>query len=113
MSRQQVQASSRSVSEFMRRVRRRGTAPEMALRRELYRVGVRFRLQAEGLPGRPDIVLPRSKIAVFLDGCFWHGCPEHFVKPRANRVFWLAKIHGNRKRDRRADIELIGLGWKP
>ena len=96
----------------MRRVRRRDTAPEVALRSALHRAGVRFRLDASALPGRPDIVLVRARVAVFVDGCFWHGCPEHFVPPKANRGFWAEKIRTNQERDRRSDIALADAGWR-
>ncbi|MCE9635630.1 MAG: very short patch repair endonuclease [Planctomycetes bacterium] len=95
----------------MRRVRREDTAPEVALRRALHRAGVRFRLHAAGLPGRPDIVLVKARVAVFVDGCFWHGCPEHFVQPKTNSTFWLEKVQTNQERDRRVDGVLRAAGW--
>lgn len=95
----------------MSRMRRRDTAPEVALRRELHRLGLRFRLQDAALPGRPDVVLTRARIAVFVDGCFWHGCPQHGVTPKANRAFWAEKIAGNQARDRDRDARLTRLGW--
>ena len=91
----------------------RDTAPEVAVRRELHRHGVRFRLHRGDLPGRPDIVLVRVRVAVFIDGCFWHGCPEHFTVPRANREWWLEKIAANRRRDERTAQELRDMGWEP
>ena len=90
----------------------RDTEPETALRRELHRRGVRFRAHRRDLPGCPDIVLVRVKVAVFVDGCFWHGCPEHFVIPKANRQWWLDKIASNRRRDARNDMMLREIGWK-
>jgi DNA mismatch endonuclease, patch repair protein len=95
----------------MSRMRRRDTGPELALRRALHRRGIRFRVHAANLPGRPDIVLVRLRLAVFVDGCFWHGCTEHGVTPRANRSFWAEKIAGNQLRDRRNDAALKDLGW--
>lgn len=97
----------------MRRLRRRDTKPEIALRQELHRRGLRFRLQDPSLPGRPDIVLTRARIAVFVDGCFWHGCPDHAVTPKANRAFWIEKIATNQARDQRTDALLIERGWTP
>jgi DNA mismatch endonuclease (patch repair protein) len=97
----------------MSRMRRRDTGPELALRRALHRRGIRFRVHAANLPGRPDIVLVRPRLAIFVDGCFWHGCAEHGVTPRANRSFWAEKIAGNQLRDRRNDQALIKLGWSP
>ena len=65
------------------------------------------------LPGRPDFIFPRGKMAVFVDGCFWHQCPEHGVMPKANREWWRAKLEGNTERDRRKDRALLELGWLP
>src|SRR5262245_36425540 len=104
-------ASSASVSRFMRALRRGDTQPELALRRALHRRGLRFRLHRKDLPGRPDIVLPMIRLVVFVDGCFWHGCPEHCVAPKANAAFWSEKIAGNRERDCRKDEELRIRGW--
>jgi len=72
---------------------------------------MRFRVHAANLPGRPDIVLVRVRLAIFVDGCFWHGCPDHGVMPKANRSFWSEKIAGNQLRDRRNDAALVELGW--
>ena len=104
-------ASSPAVAAFMSKMRRRDTGPELALRRALHRRGVRFRVHAANLPGRPDIVLVRVRLAIFVDGCFWHGCADHGVTPRANRSFWTEKIRANQLRDRRNDAALIELGW--
>lgn len=65
------------------------------------------------LPGTPDVVLPRARVAVFLDGCFWHGCVEHGVLPRNNREWWASKLARNAERDRRKDDDLVALGWLP
>lgn len=64
------------------------------------------------LPGRPDFILPQLKTAVFVDGCFWHGCPKHATKPKTNAAFWAAKLAANRARDRRVNRELRALGWR-
>lgn len=101
------------VRESMRRMPRRDTGPEMKLRRELHRRGLRFRVNFPGLPGRPDIVLTRAKIAVFVDGCFWHSCPVHGSLPRNNREWWQAKLARNVERDREKDRALGELGWTP
>lgn len=101
------------VRESMRRMPRRDTGPEMQLRRELHRRGLRFRVNFTGLPGRPDIVLTRAKIAVFVDGCFWHSCPVHGSLPRNNREWWQAKLARNVERDREKDRALEELGWTP
>lgn len=100
-----------TVSAQMSRMPRSSTKPELALRRALHARGLRFRLQRRDLPGTPDIVLPRAHIAVFVDGCFWHGCEEHGVMPKNNREWWQTKLATNTERDRRKDAELRELGW--
>lgn len=92
---------------------RHSTKPEVELRRALHARGFRFRLHRRDLPGTPDIVFPRQRIAVFVDGCFWHGCPTHGVIPKNNRQWWLAKLTKNVERDARKDAELVALGWTP
>ena len=99
-----------SKSEQMARVRSQNTLPEVYLRHALWRLGLRYRLRS-ALPGSPDIVLPRYRTALFVDGCFWHGCPEHYRSPVANGDFWTAKLTRNMNRDARADAELAGMGW--
>lgn len=95
----------------MSRIRSRDTKPERLLRSELWRLGYRFRLRTS-LPGKPDIVFPKQKLAIFVDGCFWHGCPEHFRLPQTNREFWRDKISANQERDRRVDRALKRDGWQ-
>lgn len=96
--------------------RRRDTAPELRLRSALHRRGLRFRVDLPitvlgRRPIRPDIAFTRLRVAVFLDGCFWHGCPEHGSAPKANASYWLPKIARNRERDRQADRLLRDAGW--
>ncbi len=95
----------------MSSLRTTGTAPEIALRRELHRRGLRFQVNVRGLPGRPDVVLGRARIAIFVDGCFWHGCPEHAVAPKANADWWQTKLGANRARDGRNTEALMADGW--
>ncbi len=98
----------------MRANRRRDTGPEMALRRELHRRGLRFRVDhppVEGLRCRADIVFTRARVVVFVDGCFWHSCPEHATTPRANGDWWRTKLELNVARDRRNDTALSEAGW--
>ncbi len=97
-------------SEQMARVRSKDTEPEQALRRALWAAGLRYRLRLK-LPGTPDIVFPRAKVAVFIDGCFWHGCPVHYTRPATNSAFWSRKLGVNQERDRRVDRDLAEMGW--
>lgn len=89
------------------------TGPEMELRRRLHRRGLRYRVNRRDLPGTPDISFSRAKLAVFVDGCFWHGCPEHGTVPKANREWWRRKLEANRERDARKDSALRDRGWMP
>lgn len=99
------------VRRQMRAMPRRDTGVEIALRRELHRLGVRFRVNFRGLPGTPDIALTKARIAVFVDGCFWHCCPQHGTAPKNNASWWATKLAGNVERDRRKDRELEEIGW--
>ena len=95
--------------------RRRDTRPELNLRRELHRRGLRFRVDHPPTPEarcRADIVFTKASVAVFVDGCFWHACPEHGNVPQANREWWRAKLAVNVERDRRNDRELFDAGWQ-
>lgn len=101
-------------SERMSRIRSKNTKPEVALRRALHRLGFRFRLHRKDLPGKPDIVLPKYRTAIFVHGCFWHGHKGCKVAntPKSNTEFWIAKFKKNRERDRLASQQLNSLGWK-
>lgn len=101
-------------SAVMRRVKSKNTAPELALRRLVHARGGRFRLHRTDLPGKPDLVLPRRRIAVFLHGCFWHGhdCPRGGRVPKANRDYWLGKVARNRARDAEHLSQLTDQGWR-
>jgi DNA mismatch endonuclease (patch repair protein) len=98
-------------SETMRRVRSKDTSCEILLRRELHRRGLRYRLHTK-LPGKPDLVFASARVVVFVDGCFWHGCPEHCRLPSTNREYWERKIARNRERDAAAILALQRDGWK-
>lgn len=92
-----------------------GTAPELALRRALHASGLRYRVgyPVPGLPRRTiDIAFTGKKLAVFIDGCFWHGCPEHFVPPKNNADWWHNKIQKNIERDAETTDHLEDLGWR-
>ena len=97
----------------MSRIRGKDTGPEMAVRRLLHRAGYRYRLHRCDLPGRPDMVLPRHRAAVFVHGCFWHGhgC-SLFRVPATRTEFWTAKIDANRRRDEAAVAALFDAGWR-
>ncbi len=93
---------------------RRDTAPEIALRKALFARGMRYRVQYKvpGLPRRTiDIAFPGAKVAVFVDGCFWHGCPIHSIPPKHNADWWKSKIAGNRTRDLATNLALQERGW--
>lgn len=95
----------------MSKLKRAGTKPELALRSELHRRGLRFRVNVKELPGRPDVAFTKAMLAVFVDGCFWHGCELHGVAPKANSEWWARKLEQNRARDARNDESLRSLGW--
>ncbi|MEU4473871.1 very short patch repair endonuclease [Micromonospora sp. NPDC023888] len=99
------------VSEQMRRMPRASTRPELAIRRELHRRGLRFRVNFRELPGRPDLAFTKARLAVFVDGCFWHMCADHVRLPKNNREWWVAKLEANVSRDREKDRRLTDLGW--
>jgi DNA mismatch endonuclease (patch repair protein) len=103
---------SEGIRRFLQRMPTRNTTPEIQLRRELHRRGIRFRLTAPGLPCRPDLVLTRARICVFVHGCFWHGCERHAVAPKNNASFWATKMDANRARDARNIQDLEALGWE-
>ena len=99
-------------SEQMSRIRSRNTIPERLLRRALWAAGFRYRLHWPTPAGRPDIVFPGTRVAVFIDGCFWHGCPDHYVRPGSREDFWSAKLAENVTRDRHQTRELEDAGWR-
>jgi DNA mismatch endonuclease (patch repair protein) len=99
-------------SEQMSRVRSRDTRPEVLLRSAAWRAGLRYRVSAPSITGRPDLVFPGARVAVFIDGCFWHGCPEHYVAPRSSTEFWSKKLVENVRRDQRQTAELERGGWR-
>ncbi|MFN6960687.1 MAG: very short patch repair endonuclease [Rhodocyclaceae bacterium] len=110
-----VSPSSPEASRRMARVRQRGTDVEIELRRALHALGLRYRLQVP-LSRKPrrvaDIVFIGARVAVFVDGCFWHGCPLHATWPKENAGFWRAKIEANRARDADTSRRLRELGWE-
>lgn len=98
----------------MARIRSSNTSPELALRRELHRLGLRFTLSNKKLPGKPDLVFPRHRAIVFVHGCFWHRHPDCNIAttPKSNTMFWQEKFDRNVARDARVAGELEQLGWR-
>lgn len=99
----------------MTAVRRRDTAPERLVRREVHALGIRYFVDRPPLPNlrrRADLVFPRLRIAVFVDGCFWHGCELHRTTPRTNNAWWSEKLARTRRRDADTDARLRDAGWQ-
>ena len=106
--------SSPAVSARMAAQSTSGTSPEIAVRRRLHSRGLRYRVNYRPEPSlrrSADIVFTRAKVAVFIDGCFWHSCPEHGTAPTANREWWASKLAANAVRDKDTDALLIAAGW--
>jgi len=107
--------SSEAARSRMRSQRRAGTGPELALRQALWRRGLRYRVDAAvpvpGVRRRADLLFSGPRVAVFVDGCFWHACPEHGTAPRANAWYWGPKLVRNAERDRDTDRRLAEAGW--
>src|SRR5690349_20790650 len=100
-------------SELMSRIRSADTQPELAVRKELHKRGLRFRLHRRDLPGKPDLVFPRYRIALFVHGCFWHQHRDCRLasKPKTREDYWVPKLAANVSRDRRSRRSLAALGW--
>jgi len=99
-------------SRVMSKIRSKNTKPELLLRKFLWHHGFKgYRIHNENLPGKPDIVFTKKKIAIFIDGCFWHGCPICYIEPKTNRDYWLPKIRNTIKRDKKQQKELESAGW--
>ncbi|MFC5824969.1 very short patch repair endonuclease [Nonomuraea insulae] len=107
-------ASSEGVRKSMQSNRGRDTGPELALRRAVHALGLRYRVSIRPLPAirrTADLVFTKAKVAVFMDGCFWHGCPDHHTKSATNAEFWAEKVRRNRERDAETDRLLREAGW--
>ena len=106
--------SAEKRSAVMRRVKGKNTSPELVVRKALTALGARYRLHRADLPGKPDIVLPGRRLAIFVHGCFWHGhdCPRGRRVPKQNQDYWIGKVTRNRVRDLAHREALIILGWR-
>lgn len=104
-------AAALSRSETMARVRGQDTTPEILLRRLLRQAGLRPTIYPR-LPGKPDLAFCRRRVAIFLDGCFWHGCPQHYTAPKTHFVYWSEKLRRNVERDRDMDAVLRSKGFR-
>ena len=107
-------ASSELVRMRMSKQRRRDTKPELQVRKALYSRGIRYRVDVRPEPdlrSRADIAWKRLRLAVFIDGCFWHSCPKHRTSPKTNKDWWEEKLRNNIIRDRRCDADLAARGW--
>ncbi|MDF3141599.1 MULTISPECIES: very short patch repair endonuclease [unclassified Streptomyces] len=107
-------ASSAAKRRNMQAVRSRDTKPELLVRRLVHASGLRYRVAARPVPDlrrTADMVFRPAKVAVFIDGCYWHGCPEHYVSPKTNPGYWSDKVARNVARDRDTDRQLENAGW--
>jgi len=116
MTAREPQAPSQAVANVMRANRKVDSRPEVMLRSALQKAGLRFRknrtLLAGGVRAQVDVVFPRQRVAVFMDGCFWHGCAKHGNEPRANVGYWVPKLERNRRRDTLVSAALTADGWR-
>jgi DNA mismatch endonuclease (patch repair protein) len=107
-------ASDEATRNKMLANRSRDTKPELLVRSLLHRSGLRYRVNQRPLPElrrTADIVFRKARVAVFIDGCFWHGCPDHYKKPSTNAKYWIDKVEGNKRRDQGTDALLAESGW--
>ncbi len=106
---------AKTRSEIMAKVHSSNTLPEIKVRKMLHQLGYRFRLHRSDLPGKPDIVLPKYQTVIFVNGCFWHGCPScrrAQIRPRTNVEYWNKKLNRNMERDKENLVLLQKMGWK-
>lgn len=109
-------ASSARARKVMQGNRSRDTLPELAIRSAVHRLGLRYRVSAYPLPGlrrSADLVFSSARVAVFVDGCYWHGCPDHYVPSRSHKEYWANKVSRNRERDADTNQQLLANGWLP
>ena len=108
-----MRPTSKEVSQQMSRMPTKDSKPEIKLRKALYSEGLRYRIHRKDLPGKPDISFGPARVAVFVDGCYWHNCPEHGTIPKSNSEWWKEKFQRNQERDSRNDALLREMGWLP
>lgn len=113
LRRKDPQPLNEIVSRQMSVMPTKDTGTEKALRHQLHKLGMRYRTHLRTLPGKPDVAFTRARIAVFVDGCFWHRCPDHGTSPKNNAEWWAEKLEANVERDQRKDAALRQLGWLP
>lgn len=106
-----VRRTADVVSRYMAAIRSKDTVPEKMLRQALRELRIPFRTNDGRLPGTPDVSFPSARVAVFVDGCFWHACPKCYVRPSVNSQYWRNKAARNVRRDRRTGRRLRALGW--
>ena len=99
-------------SRIMSRIRGKDTKPEIVVRRTVWNMGIRYRVHSRAVPGTPDLSNQSRRLAVFVDGCFWHGCPRCYREPQTNTAFWREKVERNRRRRRVVRRELKRQGFK-
>lgn len=102
--------SKRKRSKIMSAIRSKNTKPELALRKALWALGLRYRIHYD--KEKIDIAFPSKKVAIFVDGCFWHGCPKHSHIPKSNQKYWVPKLKSNKERAISKDERLRNRGWK-
>jgi DNA mismatch endonuclease, patch repair protein len=103
--------SKKQRSELMSKIKSKDTKLEMVFRKRLWNKGLRYRVYPN-VAGRPDLIFPTRRLAVFVDSCFWHNCPRHARKPNSNKKYWYAKLKRNSERDKKVTMELRDSNWK-
>lgn len=103
--------SKEARSENMRAIRSKGTSLEAKVSKELWRIGYRFRRNVKGMYGKPDFAIKKYKLVVFIDSCFWHGCPIHYRIPKSNEEYWRSKIERNKQHDSLVTCYYEESGW--
>ena len=103
--------SKQKRSEIMSHIKSKDSKIEISLRKKLWQAGIRYRKNPKGYFGKPDLVLKKYKIVIFIDSCFWHGCKKHCRLPATNKEYWKNKIERNKKRDKKVSVYYKKIGW--